>query len=303
MNVHDTYGEQDDVLRRMRAASGTITPPPALDGATMAAAAVRTVRRRRVAAAVSGGVVGVLVLAAGALAVTGDPLAEPWVLPGDDRPSTAPATPTSSPSSAARSTGDPATNPLTGQSEDELTESERYRLEQRREYCGADVAYPVEAGSLELPDWHGAYAHAVTRPDVPITEPPYISARSIGCSRPLSVDPPGHGPDDIQFTWELMQTVDDTGGLASYLEATWPSGPVEEHLRSLDGAEVVPFDGGVALHASSAGPAVGVFRWVEDGVSYMLSDADADLETFKELAHSLEPISRDDPRLAPYRKK
>ncbi|RPF22754.1 hypothetical protein [Myceligenerans xiligouense] len=303
MNDRGTTESQDGVLRRMRAASGTITLPPDLDGATMAAAAVRNVRRRRVVSAVGGGVVGVLVLAAGAVAVTGDLRAEPWVLPGDDRPSTAPATPTSSPSSAAGSTGDPATNPLTGQSEDELTKSERVRLEKLRDHCGDDVAYPVEAGSLELPDWRGAYAHAVTRPDVPITEPPYISARSIGCSRPLSVDLPGHGPDDIQFTWELMQTVDDTGGLASYLEATWPSGPVEGHLRSLDGAEVVPFDGGVALYRPTAGLAVGVFRWVEGDVSYMLSDADADLETFKELAHSLEPISRDDPRLAPYRKK
>lgn len=301
MNGHETTEKQDDVLRRMRAASGTITPPPALDGATMAAVAVRKVRRRRVVTAVSGGVVGVLVLAAGAFAATGDLLAEPWVLPGDDRPTTAPTTPTPSPSAAAGATGDPATNPLTGQSEDELTAYERERLEHRRDYCGDDVAFPVEAGSSELPDWHGAYAHAVTRPDVPITEPPYISARSIGCSRPPSVDPPGHGPDEVQFTWALMQTVDDTGGLAPYLEATWPSGPVEEHLRTLDGAEVVPFDGGVALYRPTAGLAVGVFRWVEDDVSYMLSDFDADLETFKELARSLEPISRDDPRLAPYR--
>lgn len=106
MNAHDTGGEQDGVLRRMRAASGTITPPPALDGATMAAAAVRKVRRRRVVAAVGGGVVGVLVLAAGALAVTGEPLAGMRVLPGDDRSTAvrsvpAPsATPSAEPSAA-----------------------------------------------------------------------------------------------------------------------------------------------------------------------------------------------------------
>ncbi|MBO0608582.1 hypothetical protein [Myceligenerans salitolerans] len=65
---------------------------------------------------------------------------------------------------------------------------------------------------------------------------------------------------------------------------------------------MVPFDSGVALYRPSTGLAAGVFRWVEDDVSYMLSDADADLETFKELARSLEPISRDDPRPAPYRR-
>ncbi|MBL0884725.1 hypothetical protein [Myceligenerans indicum] len=114
MNVHDTDRDtnagHDGVLRRMRGASGTIAPPPALDGAAMAAAAVRKVRRRRLVTAVGGGVVGVLVLAAGALAVTGDLLAGPRALPGDDGTATASPTPSAEPS--VRSSGSATAEPL-----------------------------------------------------------------------------------------------------------------------------------------------------------------------------------------------
>ncbi|GAB4084265.1 hypothetical protein GCM10028784_08950 [Myceligenerans cantabricum] len=101
MTSHDD-NQDGAMLRRMRAVSGAITLPPVLDGATMAAAAVRKVRRRRVVAAVGGGVAGVLVLAALALAVTGDPLAGTRVLPGgDDKTTAPPSTPSTEPSAAS----------------------------------------------------------------------------------------------------------------------------------------------------------------------------------------------------------
>lgn len=91
MNVHDIHAKQDAaMLAGLRAAGATIQPPGSLDPTTMAVRAVRNVRRRRVVAAVAGGVAGVLVAAAGGIALAYDPAADGAVLPGTGEVSEAP---------------------------------------------------------------------------------------------------------------------------------------------------------------------------------------------------------------------
>lgn len=384
----NTSEHDDPFARDLARMAGGLTP--VVDGASMAGTAIRREKQRRVGLTAAA-CLAMLVAVSGAVVAGGTVKAE------SEEPLPGASTPAS---------GDSAVNPLTGQSEDELTEYERDRLEQLRGYCG-DVGYPVEdlwvMGSSEVPEWPGMFDHAVTRPDVPIAEPPHVSVRSIGCdpaplaavladparervillhadmegesvggSEPLhgttplrgttakagatgdgsnyarwaeagvtwvatatgltsdellavledleivsatevgvaagelplnlsQVEVPRHDPDELRFTWELMQTMDDSGGLAPYLSATWPAGPVEAHFEHLDRAQAVSFDGGVALYVPSDGPGAAVLQWVDDGVSYMLSDSDADLEAMKELARSIEPISIDDPRLSSHR--
>ncbi|MBE1875686.1 hypothetical protein [Myceligenerans pegani] len=110
---------------------------------------------------------------------------------------------------------------------------------------------------------------------------------------------PKAGPGTTQYQWMLWQGSVQDGRLesgSSYVSAVWPA-LVPEEYSYLEGGEVVEFDGGLATYTEGTGPNANSFSWREDGVQYSISDSDADLETMKEIARSMEPIDADDPRL------
>lgn len=114
------------------------------------------------------------------------------------------------------------------------------------------------------------------------------------------VELPKAKPGTRQYQWMLWQGSVQDGRLESgspYVYAVWPA-LVPEEYSYLEGGEFVEFDGGLATYSEdTTGVNANTFSWREGGVQYSISDSDADLETMKQIARSMEPVDADDPRL------